>query len=654
MNQKSGKKLRKYLVLSITIALLVVLLNVGLAPTSARVTVEREEVSSPSIPQPETRDVSQLVSQGKDYYQSGKFIEAIKVWQEAAEILSAQGDTLNQGMVMSNLALAHQKLGQWEEANRQISASLSLLQKTSPGTNQDHWQILAQALNTQGSLQLAQGQAKQALNTWQQAESSYQQAADEAGILRSSLNQAQALKTLGFYRRARQILEQVEQQWQTQPDSRLKAAGLNNLGNILRLIGYLDESEQILQQSLALAQSFQSPSDINAALFSLGNTARARQQIGPAIDFYQQAAATAQSPLARFEAQANQLSLLLETQQFSRARQLWPQMLEQAASLPASRAAIYAQFNLAQSLYRFGQMERQTAPSLVPSPSDIAPLLRTTLQQAKDLGDRQAQSYGLGYLGQLEEQQQQWAQAQALTEQALELAQSLNASHIAYRWLWQLGRLYKAQGKPQEAIAAYTASVDILESLRRDLVVTNPDIQFNFRDSIEPVYRELVEQLLQPSPNQQEKPGSISQEHLKKARNIIESLQLAELDNFFREACIDAQPQQIDQLDPQAAVIYSIVLPERLAVILSLPGKPLSYYETAFNQSSDNSASESIERVFDEMFANLNPSISSLEPLGPHQQFDGKIQHCPNPWFATPESPSPFSRTVENPGWGFG
>ncbi len=583
MNQKSGKKLRVYLGLSITIALLVVFLNLGLAPTSARVTVKGEEVSSPPLPQPETRDVSQLVSQGKDYYQSGKFLEAINVWQEAAEILFAQGDTLNQGMVLSNLALAHQQLGQWEEANRHISASLTLLQKRSPGTNRDHWQILAQSLNTQGSLQLAQGQTEQALKTWQQARSSYQQAADEAGILRSSLNQALALKTLGFYRRARQILEQVEQQWQTQPDSRLKAAVFNNLGNILRLIGYLDKSEQILEQSLAIAQAFQSPSDINAALFSLGNTARARQQIGPAIDFYQQAAATAQSPLTRFEAQVNQLSLLLETRQLTGARQLWPQMLEQAASLPASRAAIYAQLNLAQSLSRFRQIARQTDPSQVPSPSDITPLLHTTLQQAKDLGDRQAQSYGLGYLGQLEEQQQQWAAAEALTEQALELAHSLNASHIAYRWLWQLGRLYKAQGETEKAIAAYTEAVTILESLRQDIAVINPDLQFSFRDGIEPVYRQFVELLTENPASESTGLKTLSQPNpgnLEQARQAIESLQLAELDNFFQQACLEANPVAIDQIDKSAAVIYPIILPNRLEVIVRLPGQPLRHYGT--------------------------------------------------------------------------
>ncbi len=619
MNQKLVKKLRLYLGLSITIALLVVFLNWGLAPTSARVTVERKEGSHHSISQPETRDVSQLVSQGKESYQSGKFLEAIKVWQEAADILSTQGDRLNQGMVLSNLALAYQKLGQWEEANRQISASLTLLQTRSPGSNRDHWKILAQALNTQGSLQLAQGQAEQALSTWQQATESYQQAKDEAGIIRSSLNQAQALKTLGFYRRARQILEQVEQQWQTQPDSRLKAAGFNNLGNLLRLIGYLDESEQVLQQSLAIAQEFQSSSDINAALFSLGNTARTRQQIGPAIDFYQQAAATAQSPLTRFEAQSNQLSLLLETQQFTQARQMWPQMLAQATSLPTSRAAIYAQFNFAQTLYRFQQMDRPTDPSLVPSPEDIAPLLRTTLQQAKDLGDQQALSYGLGYLGQLEEQQQQWAKAEALTEQALELAQSEDASHIAYRWLWQLGRLYKAQGETDKAIAAYTEAVTILESLRQDLAAINRDLQFSFRDGIEPVYRQFVALLTENRAEEKTGLKTLSQpnpRNLEQARQAIESLQLAELDNFFQQACLEANPVVIDQIDQSAAVIYPIILPNRLEVIVRLPGQPLRHYGTPLAAGQLDRTLQQLEQaLYRDPIRRRRFTTSSLLPL---------------------------------------
>jgi tetratricopeptide (TPR) repeat protein len=141
-------------------------------------------------------NIDALVQQGRDYYESGQFAQAATVWEQAASSFATQRDGLNQAMVLSNLSLAYQRLGQWTRAKDAIAKSLDLLQSTTD-TSPSRICILAQALNTQGSLQLAQGQTEQALATWQKAEAAYQQANDEAGILRSQINQAQALKTLG-------------------------------------------------------------------------------------------------------------------------------------------------------------------------------------------------------------------------------------------------------------------------------------------------------------------------------------------------------------------------------------------------------------------------------------------------------------------------
>jgi len=75
----------------------------------------------------------------------------------------------------------------------------------------------------------------------------------------------------------------------------------------------------------------------------------------------------------------------------------------------------------------------------------------------------------------------------------------------------------------------------------------------------------------------------LNQDRLEKARKVIESLQLAELDNFFRADCLNAIPVQIDQVDQKAAVIYPIILPDRLEVILSLPQQPLRHYATSLS-----------------------------------------------------------------------
>lgn len=159
---------------------------------------------------------------------------------------------------------------------------------------------------------------------------------------------------------------------------------------------------------------------------------------------------------------------------------------------------------------------------------EIAQALATAVQQARSLQDRHTESYALGVLGSVYEQTQQWSDAQNLTQQALFIAQAIDAKDIAYRWQWQLGRLLKARGDIKSAIAAYTEAVNNLQSLRYDLVAINPEAQFSFREEVEPVYRSLVELLLQPQGNSQP-----SQENLQTARETIESLQLAELDNSF-------------------------------------------------------------------------------------------------------------------------
>jgi CHAT domain-containing protein len=134
-----------------------------------------------------------------------------------------------------------------------------------------------------------------------------------------------------------------------------------------------------------------------------------------------------------------------------------------------------------------------------------------------------------------------------------------------------LGRLLKAQENIPGAIAAYDSAVATLQSLRSDLVAVNREVQFNFRDSVEPIYRQSVELLLQEQG--ENKPD------LDKVRKRIEALQLAELDNFFREACLNNQFVLLDKLididNPNTAIFYPIILENQLEVILKLPQQPL-------------------------------------------------------------------------------
>ncbi|HEY9665319.1 MAG TPA: CHAT domain-containing protein, partial [Coleofasciculaceae cyanobacterium] len=107
-------------------------------------------------------------------------------------------------------------------------------------------------------------------------------------------------------------------------------------------------------------------------------------------------------------------------------------------------------------------------------------------------------------------------------------------------------------------------------------------------------------------------PESTRQKHLQRSREVIEALQLAELENYFREACLTYKSRPIEAIDAKAAVIYPIILDQRLEVIVSLPGQPLQHYGTDLSQAKEL-------RVFESLRQSLNPAFRVSEILPPAQ-----------------------------------
>ena len=548
-----------------------------------------------------------LEQQARSLYQERQFDSAAKLFQQVASTYEAQKDPVRQALSLSNLSLCYQQLGQWNDANREITKSIQLL-KVTKDTSNEQLLALAQAFDIQGGLQLARGQADVALKSWERATVLYTQQNKPTGAITSLTNSAQALQSLGLYRRAITLLQTALKlpQFPTDKDEQLKilskvsaspetAVALRTLGDSLRVVGDLQQARLVLERSLKIANQLQLPDTIALVQLSLGNTARASVDPQAALNFYQQAAASAPANL-RVQAQLNQLSLLVETNRSDEAKTLIPQVRQQIEALPPSNTAIEARVNLAQTMMRI--REKENIDTTFTSWDEIAQLLFVAVEQGKDLGNPRTQAYALGSLGNVYEQTQRWSEAENFTQQALQLAQQINAGDIAYLWQWQLGRVEKAQGKNESAIAAYKEAVGTIKSLRADLAAASPDVQFSFRDAVEPIHRQLVSLLVQTN----------QKDNFKAARDVIEGLQLVELDNFFREACLNADPTQIDQVDRRAAVIYPIILEDQLAIITSLPkseqntqkqedNRDFRYYKTAINRKQIEELASRLQEV---------------------------------------------------------
>jgi tetratricopeptide (TPR) repeat protein len=510
---------------------------------------------------------------GLALYKTERFSEAVTQFKRS---IATQPNPMDEALTQRYLALAYQELGQWSQAKTAIDRSLQLL-KTERSQDSTYFEVLAKVLNTQGRHQFQTGQLEEALATWQQATLNYQKARSTEGIISGLTNQAIALQSLGFSVKAQTLLSTVYQTLQTMPS--LKAEGLSHLGEAFRRLGALNQSHRILQEALTTAQQQNSPS--STILLELGNTERLRAQQNLAIGKAEIAQTQTQQALSYYElaspdgsnlqAQANAFSLLVETHQYPLANQRWQAIEPLLQNSNPSRATIYTQLNLAQNLI---QLKKESPDS--PTVEAIAQLIAAAYNQAKTLQDPRTESYALGQLGELYEFNQQLSLAQQATLQALQRIEGLQTPDLSYRWEWQLGRLLNQQNQRASAIQAYTRSITALKSLRENLLLVNAEVQFSFRDRVEPIYRDLTDLLLQRNPDGSEPP----QTQFQSAIANIDSLQLAELENFLRcdLSQLASLSQDLDRIDRQAAFIYPIILKNRIEVIVRLPGQSLKHY----------------------------------------------------------------------------
>jgi len=565
---------------------------------------------------------SQLVKQAQQSYQIGEFAQSIKLLKQAHRIYQSQEKYLQQVQTLSLISQAQQQIGNWELANQNIAAGFALADRLSASNSKN--QILAQIWHTKGHYEFATGKSDASLEDWQQAEELYRNTGDRLGVAGSLLARSQALEKMGFHRRScnlvleafghqdydcedltplqvKAIITQVEteaQPWQI--------AGLNKISNSLLWKGKLSQAKRFVQASQKISSSRHDLSPLTKAkvILNLGNINKAiafqaqETEDLPSFTHHSQKAAKYYQQLNNYfpypqiarqyqlPAQLNLLSLYAATAQWFEAQKIANQ-IELYADTSADKRNLYGEIKFAQNLVKLKQNEIAIKYTW----QGIADIYLDAAKEAQKIGDRRVQSYGLGYLGTLYAQQPNLKldrTPQQLIEQALNLAQQIHASEIAYRWQWQLGKIYAEKSNRELAIASYQASLASLASLRHDLASLTKEVQFNFHEQIEPIYKECADLLLQ---------GSKSDRDLATAIDVIEALQIAELDNYFQDACITSETRNINQIDKRAAAIYTLVLPDRLEVIMAMDDPDVNNSHQAFYHHSTSIAQENLVEV---------------------------------------------------------
>ena len=499
---------------------------------------------------------------GTNFYQQTKFADSLIYFQTAYENAVKENDPQQQIKALNFMAMGYQKLGEWQKARSLINQSTQLI-KSQEKNNPNITFLWTQALNIQGQIEFATGNTQEALNSWQKAQKQAETINDVEGIRGNLINQVTAYSALGEYIKANKILKQLQVNIEQTPDSKIKIYGLIALATTLQKQGQLTQSEILLRQILLVAGEFLSPTEIDKITLILANVVKNLDKTSEALKLYEQIINNSSQNELIIQAKLNKLAIAIAQEEYSNIDSLINNIKTQINTLTPSRKNLYIHINLVQNLFN---LSAQTGNSYN---DEILEILTQSLFGSEQIKDNISLAYSYGMLGKLYLQENRLEEAKQLTNKALSLAIQANAVEIKVLWQGQMGRIYQQIGDRQQAISFYQSAIDNLESFSQDLYANNTELQFSFQESVEPIYRELIDLLLiEKNP---------STDNLKRAIKVFEQLHIAELKNFFSDGClVRKSAEQLE--DPEAAIIHPIILANRLVVITSFPNDKFSYH----------------------------------------------------------------------------
>ena len=424
----------------------------------------------------------------------------------------------------------------------------------------------------EGLAAFERGAFQQAAVLWTGAAQAYEKQGEVAGRISALTHLAHAQSALGQYHQAATNLGTALELAQAAGDRRRAASIGAALGTVFIALGPPETAETYLRRALGVARELPDPALAATALNDLGNLLATQKKYADAVAAYRESIALATDPKQqdlRARARINAAVALREDGRPREALAALDEALSELRNLAPSQEIAFA-------LVSAGLGYRDLRVSLPEERERLSRQAGAVLdyagRSAGAIDDRRTASYALGYLGGLYEEDQRYADALELTHRAIFAAQQVDAPESLYRWQWQAGRLLRKLGQTEQAIDAYRRAVYTLQGIRPELSVGYGVAGGSFRDSIGPVYFELVDLLLQRTRSAESREQIAA--HLVEARQTVEQFKVAELRDYFRDDCVDTALSKVTRLDVvsrSAVIVYPILLADRTELLVSLP-----------------------------------------------------------------------------------
>ncbi|TAN47049.1 MAG: CHAT domain-containing protein [Methylococcaceae bacterium] len=405
-------------------------------------------------------------------------------------------------------------------------------------------------------------------------------AADFDSLLQAGLSYRQQ----GLYHLALDSLRQAQQLAQT-PQQQTQAAGA--LGQAYYLMHRHTQAEPLLQQA------FQQNQGVARAYYAnlLGSLAADSRQPETARSYYAEAERLAgdDAKLALSVA-LNRARLLEAGSRLAALQQIWPQL----GRIGDGQEGAHLYLNLGEQARSLG--------------ATALPLAYAAFEQARAQSETAAsprlRAEALNALAGLYEAQQRPTEALALTRSAIAALQNAEAHDLAIELEWRQGRLLKEQRQGIAARDAYQRAVQHIEAVRQDIPVEYQDGRSSFRATLEPVYLGLADLLLQQA---RQAGAEERQRLLRQARDTVELIKQTEMEDYLGERCLiqSVRRPASERIDAHTALLYPILLPDRLELLLGLADRIEQYTVPVQAAVLRNDAQLFTQRLRGKLFSQL-------------------------------------------------
>ncbi len=464
---------------------------------------------------------------GNAYDALGKYDRAIEFHLQALTVLQELRDRQGEGTVLGNLGTAYQNFGKSDKALEFHLQSLAIAREIKDRRGE------GQSLGNLGIAYQNLGKYDKAIEFHRQSLVILQELKDRQGEGSVLGNLGNAYRNLGKYDKAIEYQLQSLAIAREIKDRRSEGQSLGNLGNAYRSLGKYDKAIEFHLQSLTIDQEIKDRRGEGQSLGNLGITYSFLGKYDKAIEFHLRSLAIKREIKDRLGEGRSLGNLGISYYSLGK----YDKAIEFHLQRLAIAQEIKDRLGEGQSLGNLGN----TYDSLDKYDKAIEFHLRS-LAIKREIKDRSGEMGGLNNLAVTYKKLNRDQEAMISYQQALTIAREIRDRSVEGLTLANIGNLSSKANHLELAIVFYKQSINVREAIRKDIRKLDKDIQQSYLETISSSYKRLADLLIQ-------------QDRIIEALQVLDLLKVQELEDYFKNIKgSDRSAQGVQLLEPEKAI----------------------------------------------------------------------------------------------------